>query len=253
MWPSAIWLAGLALEAALIVRAVQGRFLGRYFFFYSYLASVLLTSASLVPVYRWWPQAYGPAYWYSQFLVLVVGCGVVWEIYRTALACYPGAARMARNVLPFFFVLSFSRVFVKAWNSHKWLPGATSVETERDLRIVQAALLASLIALLAYYSVPIGRNLKGMMLGYGFFLGTSIIHLTARDYLGATFQHAWAYIQPLAYLVVLSVWLAGLWVYAPAPELQPESRLEANYQALVAGTRRQLSAARTHLVRTMRP
>ena len=253
MLSSAIWLAGLALEGALIVRAMQGRFLGRYPFFYSYLASVLFRSAALVPIYRWWPQAYRSAYWYSQFLVLVLGCGVVWEIYRTALSRYPGAARMAQNVLPFFFVLSFSRVFVKAWNSHKWLPGATSLETERDLRIVQAALLASLITLLAYYAVPMGRNLKGMILGYGFFLGTSVIHLTVRDYLGVTFQHAWAYIQPIAYLVVLAIWLVALWFYAPAPEPEVESRLEANYQALLAGTRRQLSAARTSLARTMRP
>jgi hypothetical protein len=35
--------------------------------------------------------------------------------------------------------------------------------------------------------------------------------------------------------------------------LEGESRLEANYQALLSGTRRQLIAARTSLARTMRP
>ena len=237
----------------LILRAIQGRFLGRYFLFYSYLGSVLLRSLTLVPIYQWWPRAYGRAYWYSQFFVVLLGCGVVWEIYRSALARFPGAARMAQNVLPFLFVFSFSRVFVKAWNSPNWIPGLTPLETERDFRIVQAALLAGLVALLAAYSVPIGRNLKGMILGYGFFLGTSVVHLTVRDYLGVTFQHAWAYIQPIAYLVVLAIWLVALWFYSPAPELHGESRLEANYQALLAGTRRQLSAARTSLARTMRP
>jgi len=113
----AIWLAGLVLETVLIVRAVQGRFLGRYPFFYSYLASVLLRSLALVPVFRWWPDIYPQAYWYSQFLLVLLGCGVVWEIYRTALSGFPGAARMAQNVLPFLFVLSFSRVFVKACNN----------------------------------------------------------------------------------------------------------------------------------------
>jgi hypothetical protein len=169
MVSSAIWLAGLILEAALIGRAIQGRFLGRYALFYSYLAVVFLRGATLLPIDRWWPQAYPRAYWYSQFFVFVLGCGVLWEIYRSALSPYPGAARMAQNVLPFLFVIAFSRVFVKAWNGPSWLPGATSLETERDLRVVQTALLAGLVALLIYYSVPLGKNLKGMILGYGFF------------------------------------------------------------------------------------
>ena len=249
----AIWLAGLVLETVLIVRAVQGRFLGRYPFFYSYLASVLLRSLALVPVFRWRPDIYPQAYWYSQFLLVLLGCGVVWEIYRTALSGFPGAARMAQNVLPFLFVLSFSRVFVKAWNSGHWVPGFTPLETERDLRIVQAALLAGLIGLLAFYAVPIGRNLKGMIIGFGFFLGTSLIHLTARDYFGEAFQRAWGYIQPLAYLAVLGIWSITLWFYSPAPEPEPASRLELDYQARLAGTRRQLRLARSHLARTMKP
>jgi len=111
-----------------------------------------------------------------------------------------------------------------------------SLETERDLRIVQAVLLASLITLLAYYAVPMGRNLKGMILGYGFFPrhqrhspngpGLSRRHLSAR--LG---------LHPADRLPgVLAIWLVALWFSPRRPELEAESRLEANYQALLAGT-----------------
>jgi len=36
---------------------------------------------------------------------------------------------------------------------------------ERDMRALQAALLFMIIALLAYYKVPTGRNLMGIVVG----------------------------------------------------------------------------------------
>lgn len=252
MLSTALWLTGLILEAVLLLRAVQGRFFQRYLLFYLYLGSVLLVGVSLFPVYYGLPRLYPYAYWYSQFLLIASGCGVVWEIYRVALRPYPGAARMARNVLALLFIVTFSRILVKAWSNPRGLPG-TSLEMERDLRIVQSALLLGLVALLSYYAVPVGKNLKGMILGFGIFLGTSLVNLTARNYFGEGFQKAWVYIQPLSYLVVLGIWLATLWAYAPAPEPAAESRLEVSYQTLLSATRRRFASTRTRLARTIRP
>jgi len=77
---------------------------------------------------------------------------------------------------------------VKAWNSPNWIPGKTTLETERDLRIVQVTLLIGLVALFAYYAVPLGRNLKGIIYGYGLFIATNVLHLTLRDSLGDSFE-----------------------------------------------------------------
>jgi len=253
MLASAIWLTALILEAVLLVRAIQGAFLRRYLLFYLYLCSVLLIDLTIFPVYRWFPRAYPYAYWYSQFFLVASGCAVVWEIYRVALKPYPGAARMAKNVLAFLFVVSFSRIVVKAWTDPRGFPGGTTLETERDLRVVQSALLLGLVALLSYYAVPVGKNLKGMILGFGVFLGTSLVNLTARSYFGETFQKAWLYIQPLSYLAVLGIWVVTLWSYAPAPEPPAESRLEVSYQTLLASTRRRFASTRTRVARAIRP
>ena len=217
----ALWAAALALESALLLRAFRGDFLKHYRFFYLYLGSVLISDASLIPVYYLLPKAYGYAYWGCEYFRLIVECAVVWEAYKVALARYPGAGRMARNLLPFIFILAITRVFVKAWNSPHWIPGQTTLETERDLRIVQFALLASLAVLFACYAIRLGRNLKGILYGYGVFLVTSVADLTLRDYLGDSFQHAWQYIQPICYVAVLLVWCFTLWLYAPIQEPQP--------------------------------
>jgi len=184
---------------------------------------------------------------------VLVGCGLVWEVYKIALARYPGTARMARNVLAFLFIFASTRILVKAWNSPIWIPDRTVFELERDLRIVQLALLAGLVVLFACYEIRLGRNLKGVTYGYGVFLATSVANLTLRNYLGDGFQRSWQYIQPICYLLVLLVWGATLWSYAPIPEPTTEPHLEADYESLVAATKRKVHSAGSYLLKAMRP
>src|SRR5882762_5674698 len=253
MLSTALWVTALALESALLLRAFRGNFLKHYRFFYFYLGWVLVSDLSLIPFYYLLPKTYGYAYWSSQYFSLLVGCCVVWEAYKVALARYPGVVRMARNVFLFLFILAITRIFVKAWNSPNWIPGKTTLETERDLRIVQVTLLIGLVALFAYYAIPLGRNLKGIIYGYGLFIATSVAHLTLRDYLGDSFQRAWQYIQPICYLVVLVMWCVTLWSYAPIAQPTNEPRLEADYESLRATTKSKVQSARSYLLRAMRP
>jgi len=248
-----LWLTALALQSALLLRAFQKHLLKPYRFFYFYLGWAFISSLLLLPFYYLWPKTYGYAYWGTEYFSLLVGCGVVWEAYKVGLARYPGTARMARNVLPFLFILTITRVFVKAWNSPNWIPAKTTLETELDLRIVQLALLAGLVVLFASYAIPLGRNLKGIVYGYGLFVLTSVVHLALREYLGDGFERPWQYIQPACYLVVLLMWCATLWSYAPIPQPPAEPRLEGDYQSLLASTKRKVRSARSYVLKAMRP
>jgi len=251
MLSTALWVMALALESALLLRAIRGNFLRHYRFFYLYLGWVLVSDLSLIPFYYLLPRIYGYAYWSSQYFSLFLGCCVVWDAYKVALVRYRGAARMARNVLPFFFILAITRIFVKAWNSPNWIPGKTTLETERDLRIVQLALLVGLVALFVSYAIPLGRNLKGIIYGYGLYVATSVVHLTLRDYLGDGFERSWEHIEPLCYVLVLLVWCATLWSYAPIPEPATEPQLETDYEVLVAATKRKVQSVRGYLLKAM--
>jgi hypothetical protein len=251
MFLTTLWLMALAFESLVLVRAVLGNVLKHYPFFYLYLSCVLVRDASLMAVYYLWPRIYGYAYWYSEFLNVVLGCGVVWEVYKVALLRYPGAARMARNVLLFLFVFATSRIFVKAWSSPNWIPGRTSLETERDLRIVQMALLLGLVALFAYYAIPLRRDLKGIIYGFSAFVATTVIHLTFGNSLGDSLRYFWPYIQPMVYIFVLLIWCWTLWSYDAAPELETDPRLEVVYQSLAAATRRQLRAMHIYLLKAI--
>ncbi|HET9378707.1 MAG TPA: hypothetical protein VFO40_27295 [Chthoniobacterales bacterium] len=253
MFSLALWLVGPILESALLLRALQTGSLRRYKCFYLYVTWVLVRDLSLFPIYRFRADYYVSVYWYSQFVSVLLGCGIVWEVYKLTLSRYPGMARMARNVLAFVFILSASRIFANAWNDTNWMPVKTAFDAERDLRVVQITVLLGLIVLLAYYAVPTGRNLRGIILGYAAFLATSVSHLSLRTSLGHAFPEFWQYLQPAAYISVLLVWCGSLWHWAPVPESDAPTGLEEDYQSLLAATRRRLAAAGDYVERSVRP
>lgn len=159
---------------------------------------------------------------------------------------------MARKVLAFIFVVAMSRIVANALNDPKWLPAKTAYQGERDLRVVQLAVLLGLAMLLGYYGVAIGRNLKGVLAGYGVFLGVSVLHLSVANSLGKTFPYYWEYLERATYIIVLLIWCRALWSYAPA---SPHSDicLENDYQSMLNATRKRMGSAWTYIWRAARP
>jgi hypothetical protein len=252
MFPLFIWFTGLVLLALLLGRAFTGGVLSKYPFFYVYVCFVLITSSWLFAVYLSRSTYYPRLYWYVEFFGAVLGCVVVWEIYRGAFRQFPGAARMARNVLALIAIVVLTKAIADGPSGSNWLPAATMIELERDLRAVQAGVLIGLVTVIAYYRVPLGSNLWGMMSGYGLLIGSNMITLTLRALLGDTFQRAWFYLQPLSYLTVLCIWCVTLWSYKSIPQPKLNPRVERDYQLLVDTTARALLEARIYLRKAMR-
>jgi hypothetical protein len=248
-----VWVLGLILEGVLLFRAVRGGHFQKYPMFYLYVGCVLVQSLFLFVICLAEPRYYVSFYWYAEFVSVGLGCGVVWEIYRQALCRFPGAARMARNLLLFVVLMVFSKVLANTWNGRVLWPSGAVVALERDLRTVQAVLLIGLVVVITLYRIPLGRNLWGMMLGYGLFIGTSVITLALRVLLGDSFQTAWIYIQPMSYLTVLCIWCITLWSYKTVLVPTAERTIEQDYQLLAGTTRKGLLEARAYLGRAMRP
>ncbi len=248
-----IWWGGIALELLLLVRGIRGKLVFQYPVFYAYISFVLLQSLLRLATYHWNSSAYPYVYWVTEFVGVAIGCGVVFEIYRVGLSAFPGTARVARNLLFFVFVMAIAKTFVDVSNDPRWRPAATTMDLERILRIEQAFAIVALIALFLVYSIPFGRNLRGILLGYGMFIAMSVIWLTFGTSSGDTFRHYWSYAQPPSYFMTLAVWAAHLWSYRASPEPRATVLLEQQYQRIAAATTRRLQDARGYLARAVRP
>jgi len=247
-----IWWSCIVLESVLLVRCLHARLWARFPVFYAYVFFVWLQSLLRFSILHSRPQSYSAVYWITEGLGVLIGCGVVFEIYRAGLAAYPGTARMARNLLSFVFVLAFTKAFVDAWNDPRWWVIATTMDVERLLRTVQSLAILALVVLFLFYAIPFGRNLRGILLGYGLFVGLSVIQLTFVTDASSRFHDFWSYVSPGSYLFVLGLWAVHLWSYFPNPVPRRPVRLEQQYQSVAAATAQRLKAARGYLAKAVR-
>jgi hypothetical protein len=245
-----IWSVGIALELILITRGVQQGLIRRYPAFYSYIGFVLASDILVYPV-RFSPHAYLYFYWTTEFLSLVLGCLVLLEFYRSALAEYPGTARMARALLGLLFVVAMIKTVVKTVNVPEWWFNATPAQVEGLLRVCQLLSILSLTVLFLFYSIPFGKNLRGILLGFGLFFSWSVLCLALVAAGVAKAESLWSYTLPFSYLLTLVVWTVHLWSYQPNPVPDRSIPLEQDYLRVAAATQRRLHTARGHLAKAV--
>jgi hypothetical protein len=118
---------------------------------------------------------------------------------------------------------------------------------------VQATLLVCILAVIRHYEIPIGRNMKGMILGYGLYVGTSRVSFAVRAYAGMWLTSFWIFARPISFVISLFIWLIALWSYAPNPAPRSDIHLEEDYGALVLRTRALLGTMRGYLFKAVRP
>ena len=247
-----IWWSCIALEIFLLVSGFAGRLWARYPVFYAYISFVWLQSLLRSYILHFRSQHYSDVYWITEGLGVLAGCAVVFEIYRVGLVAYPGTARMARNLLGFVVVLASTKAIVGAWNDPGWWLISTTADLERLLRTVQSFAILALVVLFLFYAIPFGKNLRGILLGYGVFVGLSVIQLTFVTDSSSRFHSFWSYVSPASYLIVLGVWAIHLWAYFPSPEPKRVVRLEEQYQGVAAVTAQRLREARGRLAKAAR-
>lgn len=248
-----IWWGGLLFEIVLLGRSIRSKLCSVYPIFHLYILFVLSQSFLRLFIYHYQSRLYTYTYWLTEFVGVAIGCAVVFEIYRVALASYPGTARMARRLLALVFVGALAKAIADATNDPRWWAEATTIDIERAMRTVQALAIAALVALFLVYSIPFGRNLKGILLGYGLFIGASVMWFAFAQSGGDRFRYFWSYLNPASYDLALCLWVVYLWSPQHQPEALATVHIEEQYQHVATRTRRRLADARGYLGKVMNP
>ena len=209
--------AGILALIIVLSRAVFGRFLSKYPLFYTYIGYVALSSVVALVYSAYEPELYSQYYWTSQFVSLLLGLALMVELYRLVFGPYSGVRRVANLLLVVLLILAATYAVADGIPLH----AAGVIRLERDLRAVQAVLLLVVLLLSSYYRLPVGKNVRGIATGYGFFIGTSVFNLALSSYFGAAFQRAWQLLQPLEYCVTAAIWCVLLWHFDPPHPAPP--------------------------------
>jgi hypothetical protein len=246
------WWATNLMLMLLLFRAWRGGLLVRFPYFFGYIGCVFCSTLLRLYLY-WWaadPQAYRLGYWISESISVVFGFGVTWEIYARILAPYRGVGKMARTILGILLTAVLAMAILELWGDPLRRLGPTTAELEGNMRVVQALLLLALMGLIVQYAVPMGRNIRSMLVGYGFYIGCSAVTLSLHSRLANGFGDFLSLSQRSAYTITLAVWSAGMWSYSSNPA--PDQAMECDYDRVSEQTIRALGQLRNHLIHSWR-
>jgi hypothetical protein len=211
----AMWWTAMIVEGLLLFRAVWTKLVSRYVFFYIYMAAVWFSDGVLYIVYRIAPGSYVKWNWPANYLDAVLAFGVILEILEHAVPGDPGAGALGkigsvgRQVVwgtALCLAIACGLVVTGAWRVR-----LANIQIERGLIAIQAVLLLIALGVIFYHAIPVGRNLTGMVLGYGLCVGASVMILTFRIYVGPSFNPTWQLAQPFSFWLSLMIWLLTLW------------------------------------------
>jgi hypothetical protein len=245
-----LWWGGIFLLLAVVCRMVYTGLLARLPLFSAYLGTVLGGSVGLLFCRPVTSHTYWAGYWVLEFVTAALSFGIVWEGYTEALACYPGARKMARSVLGILFAVVGAKTGVGLWACGLHHLTSTIAEFERDLRVFEVLSLVALAGLVVHYAIPISRNVLFMVIGYGLYLGVRAAtlnllfdqRLACRPWLSLVLQCAWN--------SAAVIWCVGMWSYSPTR--LPDAPFECGYERTSEQTIRALGQIREYVVHCWR-
>ncbi len=207
--------------AGVLLRAAREGSLARLAFFYSYLIYFLATG--LVGLgFQFFIPRYFPHYFWVRFLTLdVAEFALLVQIGDRVFASYSALRRLGRLV-----TLGITVLFSIAYILPPLLEARPSRIAIYDLvkrsAVTKAIIILLLVALAAYFRVALGRNVAGITVGLMTFLGINIANFALIERLGwARYGGVFGSVGPLSQMLMVLIWLVGLWRYEPAPALRP--------------------------------
>jgi len=228
---------GLLLSVGLVCRAVLGGWWRAYGVVFAYFVLVTIHSVVVWLVYWFRPGIYTAYYWISEGVFVIFGFGLIWQVYAAIPQHYPGVGQIIKTLgqriaaaAPLFLLLTvvLSR------------RGTVTLDVlERNFRALQAILILVVFGLASYYGIPLSRNLRAVVRGFGLYSAIFIVRYTIGP---MRFGGLWSYVMPSAYIAAQVVWLRGLWTYEdPAAEdTAAEEESDTDIYSLIVRLRHQL-------------
>ncbi len=230
---------GLTLELVLLWRVTKARLFQHYPFFSTYYLYVFVRSVVLFLLFVLHRQAYVTAYWPSNLGGTALWFAVVWEVFRQTFPRSFPLRQVAAGIFVGVLVILASAFFALGPP-----PGVYMIhDFMRKVGLSVAASLLTILAVARCYRVSLGRNIWGMAIGLLALTSTYIADFAAID-LSPAIRPIWSRVGPLAFVLMLLIWVVTLWSYYPNPK-PVASDASAHEQALSSWEKRWASVGTT--------
>ncbi len=228
MFSAVVSLTSVVALVLLLTRAIQGGFVHRLPFFYSYISYMLLHMIVVLSVLLMYPRFYAGVHWFSFAIWQIVEFAVLIEISDHVFERYVAIRHLGRFLCG-AVILGFGFTYVLPAFSQSGNASNTILELAKRAILTKAALVLVLLVAKRYYGLKLGKSISGLLLGFILYLGVNIANFELAEIYGrAIYAPVFQYVGPLAWTLGLLVWVAALWNYAPV--VAPRQEFEGKRQ-----------------------
>lgn len=209
-----LWLVGMGFHAILILVVLAKRLWSKFPVFFSYTLFIFAYVAGTYAV-RGSPVLYYYSYWVGEGVGLLLGLGVIFEIFQKLLQPYAALRRTATMLSSFavVFLVGLSAFVAYAQPSAYRSSLMTAMLVgEEATRILEIGLLMFLFIFSTAFGLHWRQQAFGITLGLGFFVAVELIGVTTRAHLGLAAADTFTVLRMLGFDLSLVVWTGYLLV-----------------------------------------
>jgi hypothetical protein len=212
----ALWYAGLGFESLLVLALLTKRFWTKFPLFFAYSLFGLVGTGALFLV-RSSPYLYFYAFWLIEGVGLLLGLGVIYDVFRRLLQPYPALKSLAFFAFQVAVVLLIALGCVAAYlqpSTEKSSLAAGVFAAEEATRIIEVGLLMFLFAFSSVFGLHWRQYTFGIALGLGLYVAVELIAVATRTRLGGVAAEIASVTRSLGFTLSVLIWTG----YALAPE-----------------------------------
>lgn len=186
--------------------------------FYSYLVYVFVGSSVAILIYWSRPSLYPTCYWLYFLVCLLAEFAVLIEISDHMFARFPAIRRLGRILAISIATASFLVYIIPSLFKAK---SSSSALLDFSMRtsLAKGMIIIALLVAARSYRLPLGRNVAGLLLGFGLYVGVNIANYAAAQGFGRTlYAGVLSVMYPLAYTLCLFVWTVAMWRFQPVQQ-----------------------------------
>ncbi len=233
-----LWAVGLGFQSLLVLIMLAKKQWEKFPVFLAYMLFSFLSSGVLYAL-RGLPFAYFYVYWACEASGLLLGLGVIYEVFRKLLQPYEALHRVATGVLLLTVVLLVVSSCLVAYTQ----PSAEQnslvagvLVGEEATRIVEIGLLMFLFIFSTAFGLHWRQQAFGIAIGLGLFVAVELIGVTARTRFGVAAIDVFRVIRMVGFNGSLLIWSGYLLLpekAASSSALPKRAQLEQWNQAIM--------------------
>ena len=234
-------LAGFFLQVPLVAAILAKRLWRNFPLFSLYAVSNFLATAGLYALKAAGgsPRQFFYAYWVCEGIAVLLGFGVVYEIFRTLFGEYSALRRLAiggfRWALTALVLLGIVVAYAQSSGDKNPLMAGVLL-VEETARTIEVGLLMFLFLFSKAFGLHWRQHIFGIAMGLGIFVATELVGVATRAYLGPIAFQTFAVARGVAFDMSVLVWLGYLLVperVTAGAEVPNRAQLEQWNQAIM--------------------